>query len=320
MLIQIQCDKFAEEFRTVDFHPGLNTVLGSIGGSNALGKSTFLWIIDYMFGGEGYCLAGSDIKQHVKDHAIRATFQFDGEYHYFVRNTSNPKSVIRCDKAGHLIQNMSLEDYRKFLGENYHPGVPFDDMISRFFRIYGKENTYEKYPYLTKPKEPDEDSVILSKTTGKQMRTTVYKKTKKQLYPALAQMKKADGFAANCEFFKLGFLDRNRVSLGMQFEEILPLLWLKSGAVGKRPELKFDEEPIMLVLPENRFAVLVEEAAFSTFAKEVAAQDSIDTVYFVTNSESAFHEMSAIIGIKNTHQLYREYIDNFVIGARRDAR
>lgn len=130
----------------------------------------------------------------------------------------------------------------------------------------------------------------------------------------------ADGFAANCEYFKLGFLDRNCVSLGMQFEEILPLLWLKSGAVGKRPELKFDEEPIMLVLPENRFAVLVEEAAFSTFAKEVAAQDSIDTVYFVTNSESAFHEMSANIGIKNTHQLYREYIDNFVIGARRNAR
>ena len=166
----------------------------------------------------------------------------------------------------------------------------------------------------------DEDSVILSKSTGKQMRTTVYKKTKKQLYPALAQIKKADGFAANCEYFKLGFLDRNRVSLGMQFEEILPLLWLKSGAVGKRPELQFDEEPIMLVLPENRFAVLVEEAAFSTFAKEVATHDCIDTVYFVTNSESAFHEMSANIGITNTHQLYREYIDNFVIGARRDAR
>ena len=166
----------------------------------------------------------------------------------------------------------------------------------------------------------DNDSTVLSKSTGKQMRTTVYKKTKKQLYPALAQIKKADGFAANCEYFKLGFLDRNRVSLGMQFEEILPLLWLKSGAVGKRPELQFDEEPIMLVLPENRFAVLVEEAAFSTFAKEVAAHDCIDTVYFVTNSESAFHEMSANIGIKNTHQLYREYIDNFVIGARRDAR
>lgn len=159
MLTQIQCDKFAEEFRTVDFRPGLNTVLGSIGGSNALGKSTFLWIIDYMFGGEGYCLPSSDIKQNVKDHTIRATFKFDGEYHYFARNTATPKIVSRCDKAGHLIQNMSLEDYREFLTENYHPSVPFDDVIARFFRIYGKENTYEKYPYLARPKEADEKAV-----------------------------------------------------------------------------------------------------------------------------------------------------------------
>ena len=128
----------------------------------------------------------------------------------------------------------------------------------------------------------------------------------------------ADGFKANCEYFKLGFLDRNRVSLGTQFCEILPLLWLKSGAIGKRPEVT--EEPQMLVLPENRFAVLVEETAFVEFAKQVAECGSIDTVYFVTNSEAAFHEMSANIGVKNTHQLYREYIDNFVIGARRDAK
>ena len=76
----------------------------------------------------------------------------------------------------------------------------------------------------------------------------------------------------------------------------------------------------MLVLPENRFAVLAEEGAFAEFARQVAECGSIDTVYFVTNSEAAFHEMSANIGVKNTHQLYREYIDNFVIGARRDAK
>lgn len=127
----------------------------------------------------------------------------------------------------------------------------------------------------------------------------------------------ADGFKANCEFFKLGFLDRDLVSLGRQFQEILPLLWMKSGAVGKRPECS-DEEPVMLVLPQNHFAVLVDEAAYAAFAKEVRQHDSIDTVYFVTNSESAYHEMSADIGIRNTYQLYRDYIDNFVIGARRD--
>ena len=77
MLVEIRCEKFAKEFQTISFHNGLNTVLGSTGGSNALGKSTFLWIIDYAFGGEYYCSSGSDVKQNVKDHTIFFTFLFD---------------------------------------------------------------------------------------------------------------------------------------------------------------------------------------------------------------------------------------------------
>ena len=126
----------------------------------------------------------------------------------------------------------------------------------------------------------------------------------------------AHGFESNCEYFRLGFLDKDMVSLGTQFKEILPLLWMKAGAIGKRPDIE-TEEPDMLVLPENHFAVLVRESAYAAFASEVRKQDSIDTVYLVTNSESAFHEMTADIGIDNTYQLYRDYIDNFVIGSRR---
>lgn len=127
----------------------------------------------------------------------------------------------------------------------------------------------------------------------------------------------SDGFAANCEYFKLGFLDRDLVTLGQQFREILPLLWMKSGAVGCRPVYESEEEPVMLILPENRFAVLVDESAYAAFAREIQRYDCIDTVYFVTNSEPAYREMSSQIGIGETYQLYRDYIDNFVIGARR---
>ncbi len=126
----------------------------------------------------------------------------------------------------------------------------------------------------------------------------------------------AQGFESNCEYFRLGFLDKDMVSLGAQFKEMLPLLWMKAGSIGKRPDIEADE-PDMLVLPENHFAVLVRESAYAAFASEVKKQDSIDTVYFVTNSECAFHEMTADIGIDNTYQLYRDYIDNFVIGSRR---
>lgn len=127
-----------------------------------------------------------------------------------------------------------------------------------------------------------------------------------------------NGFAANCEYFKLGFLDKDMVSLGRQFYEILPLLWMKSGAKGKRPDYSGEIEPQMLVLPENHFAVLVDETCYSAFAREVRKYDDIETVYFITNSESAYHEMAQNLGIADSYQLYRNYLDNFVIGARRN--
>ncbi len=126
----------------------------------------------------------------------------------------------------------------------------------------------------------------------------------------------ADGFAANCTYFKLCFTDKNMVSLGTQFREILPLLWLKTGAVGSCPELLDDDLPDMLVLPENGFAVLLEETQYAAF-KESLEQTEIEQVFFVTNSEMAFREMSAGVGHRKTWQLYKDYVENFTIGARR---
>lgn len=48
-------------------------------------------------------------------------------------------------------------------------------------------------------------------------------------------------------------------------------------------------------------------------------EDNIQVVYFVTNSEEAFREMTAGVKANNTYQLYRDYIDNFVLGSRRDS-
>jgi adenine-specific DNA-methyltransferase len=128
----------------------------------------------------------------------------------------------------------------------------------------------------------------------------------------------SEGFPANVEYFKLGFLDKNSVSLGRQFHEILPLLWLKAGAVGERPELDGEELPWMLILPHNNFAVLLDEDKYHDFIIELSDAPNIKTVYFVTNSEEAFREMSDGVEASRTYQLYRDYIDNFVIGSRRN--
>ena len=58
-----------------------------------------------------------------------------------------------------------------------------------------------------------------------------YIKKNEPLYPKLAELKVGDGFRSNAIFLKLGFLDKTSVALGMQFKELLPVLWMKTGMV-----------------------------------------------------------------------------------------
>lgn len=161
------------------------------------------------------------------------------------------------------------------------------------------------------------DGEITDPNTGKKLRGTFYKKAKEAVYPALSRIKMADGFAANAEYFKLGFLDKRSVALGQQFREILPMLWLKAGAVGKRPVLADGELPDMLIPESSNFAVLIDERYFGAFLAEIEARPDIEYVYLVTNSEEAYREMGSRIRTRNVTQLYRDYIDNFVINSRR---
>lgn len=130
----------------------------------------------------------------------------------------------------------------------------------------------------------------------------------------------ADGFSANCEFFHLTYLEKDQIALGQCFEDILPLLWLQSGAVGERPTLPLCEElPEMLILPENHFAVLIDEMYYGNFASAVRECGNIEHVYIVTNSDTAFKEMAEDLGAYDVHQLYRDYLENFRISAGRIA-
>lgn len=125
------------------------------------------------------------------------------------------------------------------------------------------------------------------------------------------------GFEANAIYFKLGFLDRTAVSLGMQFKELLPLLWMKAEAKGKCPEID-GVIPDMLVLPENQFAVLVNENMFAHFCDAIQSHPSIQTVFIVTDYEVNFRAMVKNLGVKTSYQLYRDYVDNFRINHGRN--
>ena len=131
-------------------------------------------------------------------------------------------------------------------------------------------------------------------------------------------MHMADGFKANAAFFKLGFLDPTAVSLGMRISEMLPTLWLKTGAKGKCPELTGEQVPDMLILPENQFAVLINENTFADFAEKLAEHPEIQTVFLATDYEVNYQSMVKNLNVTEVYQLYRDYLDHFRVNRGRN--
>lgn len=132
-----------------------------------------------------------------------------------------------------------------------------------------------------------------------------------------SELPMADGFRANAAFFKLGFLDKTSVALGRQFAELLPVLWMKAGSLGPCPTMEKEEVPQMLFFPENRFAVLQDEASFPVFEKQLGQLPMIETIYIVTDYEAGFRAMSDRLAGRKCYQLYRDYLDNFRINQGR---
>lgn len=122
-----------------------------------------------------------------------------------------------------------------------------------------------------------------------------------------------DGFKTNAAYFKLGFLDKTSVALGRQFKELLPILWMKTGARGVCPQLDSEELPQMLICEKNHFAVLIDENAYPAFEEKINKMDAIDTVFIITDSERGYREMANGLKVSITYQLYRDYLDNFRI-------
>lgn len=135
------------------------------------------------------------------------------------------------------------------------------------------------------------------------------------------------GFAANLAYFKLDFLERERVSLRRAFREILPLLWLTAGAVGPRPELKRGESEPALFAPEgSNFVVLLDETRMGRLLKALEGRTGLSQVFIVTDADESFKTMAQdvreVAGKANPGlavvQLYRDYLLNFMINKNQD--
>lgn len=147
---------------------------------------------------------------------------------------------------------------------------------------------------------------------------SVYKAVKEEVNELMGKIEETvsvkmpmkDGFKANAAFFKLGFLDKRSVARGRQLQELLPLLWMKAGSKGECPcEVTGD----YVIWPNNRMALLKEEAHFHNFHKEMEKHPEVETVFLITDSQSAYLSMIAELKGMKTYQLYRDYLENFRI-------
>jgi adenine-specific DNA-methyltransferase len=121
-----------------------------------------------------------------------------------------------------------------------------------------------------------------------------------------------EGFEENVEYFRLDFLDSHEVAYGEKFEAILPILWLMSGAQGKRENDK--GEKAWFIPKGSPFAVLIDEHTFSQFKQAIAKRADLTHIFLVTDSMEAYRSMLAQLpDTLQTKMLYKSYLDNFRI-------
>lgn len=165
MLKMIRCDKFMENGSVrppIMFNSGLNTVIGGETGSNSIGKSTFLMILDFVFGGDDYVFKSTDVQEAIKVHTIEFMFEFDGKKYYYSRSTGDHTVVNICDENFNVLKTVSNTRYMEMLAEKYGivmPGLTLRGALGRFFRVYGRETLNENHPLNSFLKETDKSAI-----------------------------------------------------------------------------------------------------------------------------------------------------------------
>jgi adenine-specific DNA-methyltransferase len=118
----------------------------------------------------------------------------------------------------------------------------------------------------------------------------------------------SEGFRENIEFFRLDYLDGDRIELGDCFDSFHPVLWLAAGGWATRPEA----DGTFIVNADGGYAVLLDEDAFRDFEEALAGHDSITHVAFVTDSEEAYAEMcEGVAAGRETVMLYRDFLRHY---------
>ncbi|MCY4139480.1 MAG: DNA methyltransferase [Rhodobacteraceae bacterium] len=252
----------------------------------------------------------------------------DGEY--IVSNTVEIEKPRKCHQIGFttardletiskrkqlvalidgIPQSAIKKDSAFVVSDDYSASILFDEAQSDLWlhELSGQDHIVDFYIVTTSNSKFNELKVQIKDLLGPVILTEENKRPIRE------------GFSTNLEYFSLSFLEKDDVALGRQFREILPILWLRAGALGPRPELpKGKSLPAMIIPEKTPFAVLIDETRFADFATKIEARNDLTHVYLVTDSDEAFQEMAGHLMFPYIIQLYRDYLENFVINKEQE--
>ena len=162
MLTEIYCSSFGE-VKKIPFTPGLNVIQGRSG--NSIGKSTFLKIVDYAFGGKYYAETNNDIIKHVGDHKICFCHSFGDNEYCFIRNASSPNKVYQCDDKNYTVsREMTLNDFNNWLVKMYELHelqLSFRYVVGLYSRVWNKPNKEVNRPLFNYNSQTVADSITV---------------------------------------------------------------------------------------------------------------------------------------------------------------
>lgn len=153
MLKELRCAQLTK--KKLEFNSGLNVLTGPDDGTNSIGKSSVLMLLDFAFAGDDFIKLCSDVIDNVGIVTIEMDFVFGDETYSFSRSTNDPRVVSFLSEDG--APEKTLDEYRKSLAKIYgfpEHGASFRGTVNTFFRIWGKDNYNPNKPLNSFPSEP----------------------------------------------------------------------------------------------------------------------------------------------------------------------
>lgn len=172
MLMEVSCDQFIQNNKMrgpIVFHKGLNAVVGNESGTNSVGKSTFLMVLDFVFGGDDYIKKSKEVHKptNAGPHTIKFKFEFDGKPYYFRRSTEDGEynKVIPCDEKYTPLpgEPLTIPKYYEFLCEKYGltlEGQTWRGSVGRFIRVDRRETIDPEKPLKSYKGESDHEGIV----------------------------------------------------------------------------------------------------------------------------------------------------------------